>query len=192
MKKTILKVIALHCIASLALVARSDSDSDKDKADSTTTTKKAAEETSMKDKTIVDIAVANPDFSTLVAAVQAADLGDLLATEGTFTVFAPTNEAFAKIDKATLDTLLANKAELTKVLTYHAVATAAVMSSDLTDGQVITTAEGSKLTIGVKDGKVTVTTDAGVTANVVTADIEGSNGVIHAIDTVLLPKNLAL
>ena len=187
MKKTILKVIALLCIASLALVACSDSDSDKDKADSTTTTKKAAEETSMKDKTIVDIAVANPDFSTLVAAVQAADLGDLLATEGTFTVFAPTNEAFAKIDKATLDTLLANKAELTKVL-----ATAAVMSSDLTDGQVITTAEGSKLTIGVKDGKVTVTTDAGVTANVVTADIEGSNGVIHAIDTVLLPKNLAL
>ena len=182
MKKTILKVIALLCIASLVLVACSDSDSDKDKADSTTTTKKAAEETSMKDKTIVDIAVANPDFSTLVAAVQAADLGDLLATEGTFTVFAPTNEAFAKIDKATLDTLLANKAELTKVLTYHAVATAAVMSSDLTDGQVITTAEGSKLTIGVKDGKVTVTT----------ADIEGSNGVIHAIDTVLLPKNLAL
>jgi len=189
MKKSILKVIALLCIASLALVACSDSDSD---SETTTTTAKAAEETSTKDKTIVEIAVANEDFSTLVSAVQAAELAELLSGEGTFTVFAPNNAAFEKIEPATLEALLANKAELTKVLTYHALATAVVKSGDLTDGQEITTAEGSKLTIGVKDGKVTVTTDNGVTANVISADIEGSNGVIHVIDTVLLPANLAL
>lgn len=191
MRKTILKVVAVLCVASLALVACS-SDSDSDKESKETTTTKAMKEESTKDMTIVEIASGNEDFSTLVSAVQAAGLVDLLSGEGTYTVFAPTNDAFAKIDKATLDTLLANKEELTKVLTYHAVATAVVKSGDLTDGQKITTAEGSELTIGVKDGKVTVTTDAGVTANVVQADIEGSNGVIHVIDTVLLPKNLAL
>lgn len=141
--------------------------------------------------TIVEIAVDNDDFSTLVTAVTAADLGETLSGEGPFTLFAPTNEAFEKIDEATLITLLANKAELTKVLTYHAAA-AKVLSGDLTNGMVVDSVEGSKLTINVKVGKVTVTTDAGVVANVTTADIEGSNGVIHVIDTILLPKNLAL
>ena len=190
MRKTVLKVIAVMCVASLALVACGD-DKDSESKSKTTTTKAMAEKEMATDQNIVEIAQGNDDFSTLVTAIGAADLGETLSGEGPFTVFAPTNAAFEKIDPATLEKLLANKAELTKVLTYHAAA-AKVFSGDLTDGQVIETVEGSKLTIGVKDGSVTVTTDAGVTANVTKADIEGSNGVIHVIDTVLLPANLAL
>ncbi len=189
MKKTILKVIALTCIASLALVACSSKDSTS--KESTTTTTKAKESTTEK-KSIVELAQGNENFTSLLAAVQAAELGELLATDGTFTIFAPVNAAFEKLDATQRDALMANKVELTKVLTYHAVATEVLKSADLTDGQEITTAEGSKLTIGVKDGKITVTTDAGVTANVVGEEIVGSNGVIHVIDTVLLPANLAL
>jgi len=194
MKKTIIKLLVTLSILSLVVVACGDDKKDSESKKATTETTaadKMSEEEKMKDMTIVEIAVGNEDFSTLVTAVTAADLGETLSGEGPFTLFAPTNDAFAKIDKATLTALLANKVELTKVLTYHAAA-AKVLSGDLTDGMVVDSVEGSKLTINVKDGKVTVTTDAGVVANVVTADIEGSNGVIHAIDTVLLPKNLKL
>ncbi len=129
---------------------------------------------------IVDTAVAAGNFKTLAAAVTAAGLIDTLKSAGPFTVFAPTDEAFAKVPKATLDGLLADKAALTKVLTYHVVA-GKVMAADVKAGHV-KTVEGSDLAMA---------TDGGVTVNgakVIAADVAASNGVIHAIDTVLMPK----
>lgn len=129
---------------------------------------------------IVDTAVAAGNFKTLAAAVTAAGLIDTLKGAGPFTVFAPTDEAFAKVPKATLDGLLADKAALTKVLTYHVVA-GKVMAADVKAGHV-KTVEGSDLAMA---------TEGGVTVNgakVIAADVAASNGVIHAIDTVLMPK----
>ena len=129
---------------------------------------------------IVDTAVKAGNFKTLVAAVQAAGLVDTLKGPGPFTVFAPTDEAFAKIPKATLDGLLADKAALTKVLTYHVVP-GKLMAADVKAGKVKT----------VQGADLTVTTMGGVQvngANVVKADIVADNGVIHVIDTVVMPK----
>lgn len=131
-------------------------------------------------KDIVDVAVGAGNFKTLVAAVQAAGLVDTLKSPGPFTVFAPTDAAFAKIPKATLDALLADKAKLTAVLTYHVVP-GKVMAKDVKAGKV-KTAQGSELTITTTGG---VKVDG---ANVVTTDVAASNGVIHVIDTVVLPK----
>ncbi|MFN8440155.1 MAG: fasciclin domain-containing protein [Caldilineaceae bacterium] len=133
---------------------------------------------------IVDTAVAAGSFNTLVAAVQAAELVDTLKGEGPFTVFAPSDEAFAKIDKATLDTLLADpKGALTQILLYHVVP-GKVMAADVTDGLEATTAQGGKVKFTVKDGKVMIND-----ATVVTTDIEASNGVIHVIDSVIMPPS---
>ena len=129
---------------------------------------------------IVDTAVAAGNFSTLVAAVKAAGLVETLKGAGPFTVFAPTDEAFAKVPKATLEGLLADKAALTKVLTYHVVA-GKVMAADVKAGHV-KTVQGTDLAM-VTEGGVTVNG-----AKVVSADVAASNGVIHAIDTVLMPK----
>ena len=134
--------------------------------------------------TLVEVAAANPDFSTLVAAVKAAGLVDTLNGPGPFTVFAPTNEAFKALPAGVLAKLLlpANKATLTKILTYH-VLPAEVMAADVKPGQV-KTVEGSELTI---------TTDGGVKvdqANVTATDIAASNGVIHVIDKVLVPADV--
>ncbi len=129
---------------------------------------------------IVDVAVKAGSFKTLVAAVQAAGLVDTLKGPGPFTVFAPTDEAFAKIPKATLDALIKDKAALTKVLTYHVVA-GKVMAKDVKAGNVKT----------VQGSEVTLATAGGVTINgakVVAADVAASNGVIHVIDTVIMPK----
>lgn len=129
---------------------------------------------------IVDTAVAAGSFKTLVTAVQAAGLVDTLKGPGPFTVFAPTDEAFAKIPKATLDALLKDKAALTKVLTYHVVP-GKVMANDVKAGMVKT----------VQGGSITVSTTGGVkvdAANVVKTDIAADNGVIHVIDTVIMPK----
>ncbi|MDZ7711147.1 MAG: fasciclin domain-containing protein [Roseovarius sp.] len=134
-------------------------------------------------KDIVDIAAGNDAFSTLVAAVTAADLVETLKGEGPFTVFAPTNEAFAALPEGTVEDLLKpeNKDQLIAVLTYHVVP-GKVMSSDLTDGMMAATVQGNEVTIGTEGG---VTVDG---ANVVQADIEASNGVIHVIDGVIMPK----
>ncbi len=129
---------------------------------------------------IVDTAVSAGSFKTLVTAVQAAGLVDTLKGSGPFTVFAPTDEAFAKIPKAELDALLKDKAALTAVLTYHVVP-GKVMAKDVKAGKV-KTVQGSELTLGTTGG---VTVDA---AKVVRADIAASNGVIHVIDSVVLPK----
>jgi uncharacterized surface protein with fasciclin (FAS1) repeats len=131
-------------------------------------------------KDIVDTAVAAGSFKTLVTAVQAAGLVDTLKGKGPFTVFAPTDEAFAKIPKADLDALLKDKAKLTAVLTYHVVA-GKVMAKDVKAGKV-KTVQGSELTLATAGG---VTVDG---AKVVKADIEADNGVIHVVDTVLIPK----
>lgn len=137
---------------------------------------------------IVDTAVAAGSFKTLVAAVQAAGLVETLKGAGPFTVFAPTDAAFAKVDKDTLAKLLKpeNKAALTRVLTYHVVA-GAVKAADVVKLTSAKTVEGSEVKITVADGKVKV--DA---ANVVATDVMASNGVIHVIDAVLLPPNLEI
>ena len=129
---------------------------------------------------IVDTAVKAGNFKTLVAAVQAAGLVDTLKGPGPFTVFAPTDEAFAKIPKATLDGLLKDKAALTKVLTYHVVP-GKVMAKDVKAGKVKT----------VQGQEITLSTNMGVMVDqskVIATDVAASNGVIHAIDTVLMPK----
>jgi uncharacterized surface protein with fasciclin (FAS1) repeats len=131
-------------------------------------------------KDIVDTAVAAGSFKTLAAALQAAGLVDTLKGKGPFTVFAPTDDAFAKIPKADLDALLKDKAKLTAVLTYHVVA-GQVMAKDVKAGQV-KTVQGSELTLATAGG---VTVNG---AKVVKADIVADNGVIHVIDSVVLPK----
>ncbi|MDO9091331.1 MAG: fasciclin domain-containing protein [Rubrivivax sp.] len=131
-------------------------------------------------KDIVETAVAAGNFKTLAVALQAAGLVDTLKGKGPFTVFAPTDAAFAKIPKADLDALLKDKAKLTAVLTYHVVP-GAVMAKDVKAGKV-KTVQGSELTIGTMGG---VTVDA---AKVTATDIVASNGVIHVIDSVVLPK----
>jgi len=131
-------------------------------------------------KDIVDTAVGAGNFKTLVTAVKAAGLVDTLKGTGPFTVFAPTDEAFAKIPKADLDKLLADKAKLKSVLTYHVVS-GNVLAKAIKPGMVKT----------VQGSDVTVATTGGVMVNnakVVAADVPASNGVIHAIDTVLMPK----
>ncbi len=129
---------------------------------------------------IVDTAVSAGNFKTLVTAVKAAGLVDTLKGPGPFTVFAPTDAAFAKIPKADLDALLKDKAALTKVLTYHVVP-GKVMAKDVKAGNVKT----------VQGGNLTLATMGGVTVNgakVVAADVAADNGVIHAVDTVIMPK----
>ena len=134
-------------------------------------------------KDIVDVAVSNGSFNTLVAAVQAGELVETLKGKGPFTVFAPTDEAFAKIDKDTLESLLKpeNKDQLVAILTYHVVA-GKVMSTDITGDMQPSTVNGSTLNITLKNGKVMINN-----ATVISADIDADNGVIHVIDEVLIP-----
>jgi len=129
---------------------------------------------------IVDTAVAVGNFKTLVTALKAAGLVDTLKGSGPFTEFAPTDEAFAKIPKPDLEKLLANKTKLSSVLTYHVVV-GKVMSADIKPGKV-KTVQGSNVTIATCGGVMVNN------ANVVAADVAADNGVIHAIDTVLMPK----
>ena len=132
------------------------------------------------DKDIVDTAVAHGSSKTLVIPIQKAGLVETHKAKGPYTVFAPTDEAFAKIPKAQLDALLMDKAKLSGVLTYHVVP-GLVLAKDVKAGEVVT----------VQGGKLTITTDGGVKVNnakVVTTDVMASNGVIHPIDAVLMPK----
>lgn len=147
-------------------------------------------------KTIVDVAVGSADHTTLVAAVKAADLVATLQSAGPFTVFAPTNAAFAKLPAGTVETLLKaeNKATLAKILTYHVVAgnlnaAAVVKAITAAKGSLsIKTVSGGTLVASLKDGKVILTDENGGVATVVATDLGASNGVIHVIDTVVLPK----
>jgi uncharacterized surface protein with fasciclin (FAS1) repeats len=147
-------------------------------------------------KDVVDIAIGSKDHSTLVAAVKAADLVTTLKSAGPFTVFAPTNAAFDKLPEGTVANLLKpeNKAQLAKILTYHVVRgnldAAAVMDA-IKKGNgkaVLTTVSGGKLTASLDMGKVKLTDESGNSALVTVADLKGTNGVVHVINGVLLPK----
>lgn len=146
--------------------------------------------------TIVGVASGNENFSTLVTAVTAAGLAETLGGEGPFTVFAPTNDAFAKLPAGTVDGLLKpeSKDKLASVLTYHVVsgkfdAATVIEAINTNNGKyTVTTVQGGSLDLSLKDGKVLLTDANGGTATVVIADVAASNGVIHAIDTVVMPK----
>ena len=185
-KPRLAATIAIAAIAGLALGACSSS-SDAATSPTTTTTADSSMSTTPADKTIVEIAAGNPDFSTLVTAVGAAGLAETLSGPGPFTVFAPTNEAFAKLPAGTVETLLepANKEQLAALLTYHVVP-AVVMAKDVKPGTV-ETVNGATFTVAAEDGSVILTDGQGNEAKVITTDIVGSNGVIHVIDAVLLP-----
>ena len=190
--------LALASAASLALVACSSEaddtatmDTDPEMADT------MANDTAMNDEgTIVEVAQGNSDFSTLVSAVTAAGLGETLSGDGPFTVFAPNNAAFDKLPAGTLDTLTTDDTEtLGSVLEYHVVADN-LMASDVMaaiegageEGYTLNTVGGGTLNAKVMDGNVVLTDATGGTATVTSTDIAASNGVIHVIDTVLMPQ----
>ena len=194
MKKNL---IMLLIAASTTVIACNNSTSTETTAD-TPTTAGTMEETApametgvmvgganmVASKNIVENAAASSEHTTLVAAVKAAGLAETLSGAGPFTVFAPTNAAFDKLPKGTVESLLTpeKKGDLTAILTYHVVA-GAFKAADLTDGQKVKTVQGEELTVSIKDGKVMING-----ANVTTADVISSNGVTHVIDGVLTPK----
>ena len=158
--------------------------------------KKEIKNTVNDDETIVSIAASNKNFTTLVAAVKAAGLVDVLNSDGPFTVFAPVNDAFAKLPKGTVETLLKpeNKKLLTAILTYHVVAGEfkakdVVKAINDNGGKfVIKTVQGANLTASLKDGNVILTDTKGNVSTVVITDVDASNGVVHAIDSVVMPQ----
>jgi uncharacterized surface protein with fasciclin (FAS1) repeats len=189
LKKTLL--VAL-CVPALAFGVAACGGDDEESSSSSETTTEAPVETgngsneAAGNEDIVALASGNKDLATLVTAVTAADLAETLQGEGPYTVFAPTNEAFAALPPAELERLLkpANKDELANILTYHVVA-GDVKSSDLSDGQMVETVQGEKLEVKIgNDGSVMVGD-----ATVVMADVEASNGTVHVIDAVLVPSN---
>ncbi len=148
------------------------------------------------DDTIVGVAASNENFTTLVAAVKAAGLVDVLNGNGPFTVFAPVNAAFDKLPKGTVNTLLKpeNKKTLTAILTYHVVAGKfnakdVVAAIKANNGKfVIPTVQGGKLTASISEGNVILTDVKGNTSKVIITDVKASNGVVHAIDSVVMPQ----
>jgi uncharacterized surface protein with fasciclin (FAS1) repeats len=197
MRKSSTRLAGVAAVAGLVVLSACGSDSnDADDAAETTeapaateapaSTEGDMEEGDMDEAgTIVDVAVANGSFNTLVAAVTAADLVETLSSEGPFTVFAPTDDAFAALPEGLVDCLLLeeNVDALSAILTYHVVS-GQVMSTDLTDGPVATV-QGEEITVDLSDG---VTLNDSVT--VAAADVEASNGVIHVIDGVLVPPSI--
>ncbi len=150
----------------------------------------------LKAQNIVGVAAGNDNFTTLVTAVKAADLVDTLSGDGPFTVFAPVNDAFAALPEGTVAGLLKpeSKAALTGILTYHVVAgeykaAAVIEAINGNDGSfTVTTVQGGAIELSLQDGKVMLKDEKGNSATVVMADVSASNGVIHAIDTVVMPK----
>ena len=170
-------IAALVATAGFALVACGEEE--------TTTTTAAPTTTTMALKDIVDTAVAAGSFKTLASLLTAAELVDTLKGPGPFTVFAPTDDAFAKVPQETLDALGADpKGALTKVLTYHVVS-GKVMAADVTDGLEAKTVQGATVKFTVKDGSVMIND-----AKIIQTDIVTSNGVIHVIDAVILPPDM--
>lgn len=191
-----MKMFAIPALASaLALAACGDAVDNSETAETAEVTSADATEAATDVGTIVDVAAGNEDFSTLVTAVTAADLAETLSGEGPFTVFAPTNAAFAKLPEGTLEELTKpeSKATLVGILTYHVVAgetSAEALGEAIAAGEgsaELTTVNGSKLTASV-DGEAVILTDAaGNTSTITATDIEASNGVVHVIDTVVMP-----
>jgi len=201
MKKNLFSLLIAGALTTVTFVACNETKTEESKADTTATVKeepmKPMEEKGVMvgganmvpSKDIVDNAAGSADHTTLVAAVKAASLVETLKGKGPFTVFAPTNEAFAKLPAGTVDNLLKpeNKAMLAKILTYHVVS-GNFKSTDLKDGQKVKTVQGEELTIGYKDNKWTVTDGKGGVANITIPDVISSNGVTYVIDAVLMPK----
>jgi len=179
-------VVALIVIVGGILwVINNNNESDK----SGTSQSQQADQTAEKSADIVAVASDTPSLSTLVTAVKAASLVETLQGEGPFTVFAPTNNAFAALPAGTLDSLLKpeNVDQLRSILTYHVVA-GKVMASDLKDGQEITTVQGNKLNVKILDGKVYLIDSKGNQVMVEKADVNADNGIVHVIGGVLLPS----
>jgi len=179
------KRLAMASVVAASLLVAACGD-DKTEKSATTEAASVATDEVVEVADIVAVASANPDFSTLVAAVQAAGLVETLQSAGPFTVFAPTNEAFAALPAGLVDKLLLpeNKKVLAQILTYHVVA-GKVMAADVSAGDV-PSVEGSPITIAIDGSTVTLNG----TAKVVATDVAASNGVIHVIDAVLLPPGL--
>ncbi len=170
---------------SLGLVACSDDnkDSSSSNTDETTQTTESTETTTAEAGTIVEVATEAGDFTTLLTAVEAAGLAETLQGDGPFTVFAPTDAAFAALPAGTLDSLLADTDALSNVLLYHVVQGQAVPASDVVGLTEVTMANGDTVTVEVKGDEVILNGNVKVT----TTDIQASNGVIHVIDAVLIP-----
>ena len=191
------RILPLAAVLALALTTAACGNDDTETgaaaapaSTSATATPSPSPSESMAGSDIVDTAVAAGDFTTLAAALEAAGLVETLKGEGPFTVFAPTDAAFAKLPAGTVETLLKDpKGDLTQILTYHVVP-GKVLAADVVklDGQKVTTVQGGDLTVGVDGDKVSLTDAAGNTVNVTATDIEASNGVIHVIDGVLMPQ----
>ena len=181
-------LIATAAASVLFLAACSDDDQATSSSSPTAeaTTPPAADSPASAE-TITELVAGNPEFSTLLAAVEAAGLAETLSGDGPFTVFAPTDAAFAELPAGTLDTLLqpANKDQLTAILTYHVVP-AEVMAADVEAGEV-PTVNSAPFTVALNGQAVEITDGQGNQANVIETDIDASNGVVHVIDAVLLP-----
>jgi uncharacterized surface protein with fasciclin (FAS1) repeats len=185
MQKNFFAMIVTVLFISAAFIACNGGGEATPSLDTTSVTTETPAEPKMEaPKDVIDIAISSPDHTTLVAAVTAAGLVETLKGAGPFTIFAPTNAAFSALPAGTVENLLKpeQKASLTNILTYHVVA-GSVKAADLKDGQKVKTLQGEELTVSIKDGKVMING-----ANVTAADLSGSNGVIHVIDGVLMPK----
>lgn len=193
--------LSLSVIAMIAFTSCKNNESKEKRTEQEETTEESydsSEEASMEEQqTIVEIASGNDDFSTLVTAVKAAELVETLNSEGPFTVFAPTNDAFAKLPEGTVASLLEpeNKDNLSGILTYHVVS-GEFMAADVVDaiGEndgsfTIPTVQGGELTATLEGENVVLTDANGNTSTVVITDVDASNGVIHAIDAVVMPKS---
>lgn len=182
----ILGIVALVVIGGGVLWAVNNNGDDSNNTNTNQT--QPAGDTTKKAANIVVVASDTPSLSTLVTAVKAASLVETLQAAGPYTVFAPTNDAFAALPAGTLDTLLKpeNVDQLKSILTYHVVA-GKVMASDLKDGQVITTVQGGTLTVKIVDGKVYLIDAKGNQVMVEKADVNADNGVVHVVGGVLLP-----
>lgn len=178
------------------VVASCGKKAETESTDETATDTTATTEVAVATPNIVEVASGNENFSTLVAAVTAAGLGETLSGTGPFTVFAPTNDAFAKLPAGTVETLLKpeNVEKLKSILTYHVVSgkfdAATVIDAIKTNNNkyTVTTVQGAKIDLSLKDDKVILTDATGATSTVVMPDVEASNGVIHAIDAVVMPS----
>lgn len=175
-------VVVLGLVALFAMNMPKDNTQVKSAESTPAPSAMVAEQKPMNNKTIVEVASEAGNFKTLVAAVKAAGLVETLSGPGPFTVFAPTDEAFAKLPAGTVEALLKDKEKLTKILTYHVVAEK-VMAKEVTQMSSAKTVQGGEVMVKTDGGQVMINDAA-----VVKADIEASNGVIHVIDTVLMPQ----
>ncbi|MFD0931177.1 fasciclin domain-containing protein [Psychroflexus salinarum] len=197
MKKIILSLSVIALIAFSSCKNNESKEKETEMEETTMEAEPSSEEAKSDQQTIVDIASGNDDFSTLVTAVKAAGLVETLSSDGPFTVFAPTNDAFGKLPEGTLSSLLEteNKEKLTGILTYHVVSgefMAADVVSAIKDNSgsfTIPTVQGEELTATLEGENVILTDANGNKTTVVMTDVDASNGVIHAIDAVVMPKS---